>query len=71
MPVGYPGGVISQAVGSTSLKLEGQGAARDKRLEVIRKQATVATMKIDHPEKVSRVRGAEEGTLGVCRNRSI
>lgn len=69
--MGHPGGDISQAVGSTSLKLEGQGAARDKRLEVIQKQAIVATMKIDHPEKVSRVRGAEEGALGVCRNSSI
>lgn len=37
MPVGHPGGALSQAVGYTSLKLEGQGGAGDKKLEVIRK----------------------------------
>lgn len=64
MPVGHPGGDISHRQWLYKSEARwGQGAAGDKRLEVIRKQATVATMKVDHPEKVSRVRGAEEGAL--------
>lgn len=38
MPVGHPGGDLLQAVGYTSLKLEVQGGAGDKKLDVIRKQ---------------------------------
>ena len=41
MPVGHPGGDISQAVGHARLKLEGQGGAGDKKLEVVRKQAAL------------------------------
>lgn len=37
MPVGHPGGTLSQAVEYASLKLKGQGGAEDKKLEVIRK----------------------------------